>query len=1124
MNSDSFEQVRELYHELADLPVEERERRLATCDRPKEVVDEVRALLSETSEANVSSPLSVSMTEQKAEQVAEEVAAVFLRTLEKQGEASFDFMEELSDEGRQALALLAEASMARSQSSGGDSSLPHVPAVPGESSRYRREAQVAAGGMGTIHRVWDQQLDRPLAMKLLRVSGSQDESSRSRFAQRFMDEARTTGRLDHPGVVPVHELGTDDQGKVYFTMRLVQGITLKEVFDKVNQGDPDWSQTRALECLTRACETVAFAHSRGVVHRDLKPLNIMVGSFGETYVMDWGLAKDASQESEANRSPSTDEGDFAAPDGLDPRTRTLDGEVLGTPSYMPPEQARGEIDKIGTASDVYSMGCVLYHLLASEAPYSSRSATGSELLRRVLAGPPRPLNGRTTAAPELVAICEKAMQRDPADRYSDMSAMRDDLRAFLEGRVVKAHRTGPWVELRKWVQRNRGMAITSALALVLALGGLGTTAYVQAEANRELSLARSQTLAANQDLSRSNANLEEVANFQSQQLTDLNLVTMGQQLKQDLLSSIPTNRHGDMTELLATVNFTDLARDTMKRNVLERSLGSIDEQFSDQPLVQAQLLQSIANIARSLNLLELAQEPQARAVEIRREHLGVEHRDTLHSHESAARLLQERGLYQESEQAFHQLHQVYCRLESERSPDALRLASQTVGTLQQQSRYADAEKRARELDPICRKVLGEDHPVTIAVLGGLASSLNRLGRPSEALPLSQRVFEARRSHRGPDAPLTLTAALNVSMVLYQLSRHEEAASLLEETMPRLRRVHGNHHDSTITTLITLGNIRGRQGRLDEALTWLEEAHALAGSTFVEDHRSKANAAQSLAVVLHDLDRLSEAEAAYREALRVCQTHFGETHEDTLITMSNLAGVLRDSARDQEAESLLRESVEGLRTTLGNEHPVTLSTVASLSVHLLESDHPEEAERYCREAWEGRQRALGESHPSTIHSLYSMGNLLQRLGRLEEAEPFCEQAVDGYRRVLGDLHLGTLHSLDNLAVVRMAQGRYQEAEPLLQECFEGRREVLGLLHPDTQDVMQGWIDVLVRGSRWEEAEEALIELLDEAMDSENDPDREGPAVRNARLWLIDFYADWHRHDPDGGYDEKADLWR
>jgi serine/threonine protein kinase/WD40 repeat protein len=352
-----------------------------------------------------------------------------------------------------------------------------------QGTRYAIHGEIARGGMGVILRVRDVDLRRDLAMKVMLGEGASSSSSEDSEADpalltRFLEEAQLTGQLDHPGIVPVHELGLDADGRVYFTMRLVKGRELKEILE--GEADEDWSRTRTLGVFLRICETLAYAHEKGVIHRDLKPANVMVGRFGEVYVMDWGLAKvldreddrDLRVEEPADSVLRTVRRD-AISDDPDSPLMTVAGTVVGTPTYMSPEQASGRLEELGPRSDVYAVGAMLYHLLAGHQPYVKPGERVSPLtvLNAVRHGPPQSIHEiDPTVPPELVAICEKAMARQLEERYASMADLAEDLRRYLENRVVRAHRTGALIELKKWVSRNRLAAGTAAAALVLVAG------------------------------------------------------------------------------------------------------------------------------------------------------------------------------------------------------------------------------------------------------------------------------------------------------------------------------------------------------------------------------------------------------------------------------------------------------------------------------------------------------------------------------------------------------------------------------------------------------------------------------------------------------------------------------
>ncbi len=353
-------------------------------------------------------------------------------------------------------------------------------------ARYRITDTVAQGGMGLVQRVWDEDLRRHLAMKVIRTDASAGTPGGARGVGRFLEEAQITGQLDHPGIVPVHELGVDPDGRAYFTMKLVKGHDLAHVFKLVADGDDTWTSSRVLEALLRVCDAMAYAHAKGVIHRDLKPANVMVGRFGEVYVMDWGLARVLGQQDRrdiriqpptplrpesvvrSERSERTDE----SPDSP---LHTMDGDVVGTPAYMSPEQAEGQLEQLGPGTDVYSAGAMLYHLLTGRMPYVKPGSriNNYAVWSRVQEGPPKPVHELAADVPaELVAICDKAMARSPDARYTSMGDLADDLRAYLEQRVVQAYETGAVAELRKWVVRNRPLATSLAAGVLLLTAGL----------------------------------------------------------------------------------------------------------------------------------------------------------------------------------------------------------------------------------------------------------------------------------------------------------------------------------------------------------------------------------------------------------------------------------------------------------------------------------------------------------------------------------------------------------------------------------------------------------------------------------------------------------------------------
>ena len=383
----------------------------------------------------------------------------------------------------------------------GDGSAPYLPA----SGRFRVLRLFARGGIGQVMRAMDLELNREVAVKEIQPALAGNHEVR----ERFLREAEITARLEHPGIVPVYGLGRDAAGRPFYAMRLVRGQTLQAAVEELHRRALPPVQFRGVEFqkllrrFLHVCETVAYAHSRGVIHRDLKPANILLGPYGETLVVDWGLARALGEagplaaedetaplptvESLPSQPADSQNAVSAAPaiksklptvrllpadaptppqaDWTDALTRTA-GEVVGTPAFMSPEQARGEAHGVGPTSDVYNLGATLYMLLTGRPPFAGSGL--EETLRGVIAGSfARPRKLSRTIPPPLEAVCLKAMARQPADRYASPQELAHDLEHWLADEPVSAAREPLPAQLARWGRRNRTHVVAGMIALLL---------------------------------------------------------------------------------------------------------------------------------------------------------------------------------------------------------------------------------------------------------------------------------------------------------------------------------------------------------------------------------------------------------------------------------------------------------------------------------------------------------------------------------------------------------------------------------------------------------------------------------------------------------------------------------
>ncbi len=356
--------------------------------------------------------------------------------------------------------------------------------------RFRILRPHARGGMGEVFVAEDTELHREVALKEINVERAGDPETRNRFIR----EAQITGGLEHPGIVPVYGLGTYLDGRPYYAMRFIRGASLKQAiedFHKADQagrnaGERSLAFRRLLRRYIDVCNTVAYAHSRGVLHRDLKPANIMLGKFGETLVVDWGLAK-AGIRGEPSRPGAAEptigderplQPDSAASSNLEP---TQMGEALGTPAYMSPEQAAGRLDQLSLSSDIYSLGSTLYVLLTGERPFK-----GDDVVAQVQRAQfPSPRQLKPDTPPALDAICGKAMALQPANRYESALALAADVEQWLADEPVAAYSDPWWERVGRWSRRHRTALVGAAVFLISAVIALSaSTALVWAEQKR----------------------------------------------------------------------------------------------------------------------------------------------------------------------------------------------------------------------------------------------------------------------------------------------------------------------------------------------------------------------------------------------------------------------------------------------------------------------------------------------------------------------------------------------------------------------------------------------------------------------------------------------------------------
>ena len=820
--------------------------------------------------------------------------------------------------------------------------------------RYRTLEEIGRGGMGAVFRVRDEDLERDLAMKVIRRNRATPET-----VARFFDEAKVAGQLDHPGIVPVHELGIDAEGEAYFTMKLVEGRTLQEVFDDLAAGE-DWTQTKVLGLLQRVCEAMAYAHDKGVIHRDLKPANVMIGRFGEVYVMDWGLARrlDATDggELDVGESDVADVADVtAAGAGADARhpspLYTRDGNVVGTPMYMSPEQALGKSAEMGPHSDIYSLGGMLYQLLAGHMPYAGTtdSLRPHDVWERVKAGPPVALRAVAPTAPaELLSICEKAMRWNWRDRYRSMAELGADLSAYLEGRVVRAHATGVVPEFAMWVRRNRALAVTSLAAVVVVVALAVGFALVVAGKNVEVLATSAELLVARNDAlanaAEADVNAQRASENAERALTSEHVAeqkTVEADKSAALAQREARHARGSERSTRSMLSFIEemfelqdprraLGETITVKQVLDSGAARIGGSLPNDPVLRASLMEMMGGLYESLGLLDEAVPLTREALRLYLEQSGGEYNEiSVSTAHNLAYVLTRLSLHEESEALFRVAYEGSARLEGPEHESALNSLFGLATAIANQSRHVEALALFEECNEIARRTLPPDSELRLATEAGLMQMYGSLGRYDGIETLLETYASILELH-GERHPDVLAVATRIGVFYLQIGRSEEAEDWLNSTLVLLEQVLGPDHLDTLLAVYSLSECLERFGRVQESEALLRRIDA---SSLDRLHALRIRARMGLGRHLHRRGEFASAEVAYVDALADYRAVVGDEHDETLQTLAQLGVLYQQMGRLDESLEIGWEALETRRRVLPRGHPKLRESVQNVATTL-----------------------------------------------------------------------------------------------------------------------------------------------------------------------------------------------
>jgi tetratricopeptide (TPR) repeat protein len=779
---------------------------------------------------------------------------------------------------------------------------------------YELLTEIGRGGMGVVYRARQTSLNRLVALKMIlagRFASATD-------VERFKQEAQAAANLQHPNIVAVHEVG-ECEGQHYYSMDLVQGRNLAELV-----GQQTMPAQQAARYMKTVADAVQYAHQQATFHRDLKPTNILIDNRDQPRITDFGLARCEYS---------------------DPHL-TASGQILGTPSFMPPEQAQAKSEAVGPHSDVYSAGAVLYYLLTQRPPFTAESVADLlDLVRFREPVSPRALN--PSVPRDLETICLKCLEKDPIRRYRTARDLSDELARFNRGEPILARPPGLPGRLRRWCARNRRLAVAIGTAMFVLVAGAAVSIWQAVRVNAEA------------------AEKKQIATF-----------------LQSMLKGVgPSVARGRDTKLL--------------RDLMDDSAERVGKELKSLPVAEAELRATIGDVYLELGEYGKAEGMHREALKLAGKAYGRNHPEVATALDNMSIVAYRQGKLEEAEALERQVLAMRIKTLGRDHPQVAMSLINLAAFLQAQGKLAEAETVSRQALAANRRLYAPDHELVTTALNNLGCLLYQEGKLPEAEGIVRDVLAAKTKSLGNDHPEAATLRNNLAKILADEGKMVEAEAAFRQALALREKLLGLEHPDVAQTLDGLAGVLQDRGNLAEPEAMYRKALAIRRKGLGPEHPDVAMSLNNLANMLEWEDKLIEAEAKQREALAMQRRLLGQEHPDVAISLANLARMVRKQKRLAEAEPLLHEALANQRRRLGSDHPDVAVSLEELAAVLGDAGKLDEQEKPLRECLSIREKRLPDDW-LTFSARSALGENLVARKQYAEAEPLLISGYNGMR--------------------------------------------------------------------------------------------------------------------------------